>query len=49
MKSFVSNISNREFDIHEMVLGEDIRKSILQFIKKEHPEFDEKSKCRCRN
>ncbi|MCL9809698.1 DUF1003 domain-containing protein [Flavobacterium luminosum] len=44
MKSFVSNISNREFDIHEMVLGEDLRKSILEFIKKEHPDFNENSK-----
>lgn len=44
MKSFVSNISNREFDIHEMVLGEDLRKSILKFIKKEHPDFNENSK-----
>lgn len=44
MKSFVSNISNREFDINEMVLGEDLRKSILEFIKKEHPDFNENSK-----
>jgi len=39
MKTFVSSISNKEFPENEKVIGKSIRKSILDLIKKENPDF----------
>lgn len=39
MKTFVSAISEKEFPIIDMIKGSMIRKSILDFIQKEHPNF----------
>ena len=44
MKTFISDISGKEFSIDEMVKAKTIRKSIFDFIKKEHNLFDEKAK-----
>ncbi|SFN62556.1 Uncharacterized membrane protein [Paenimyroides ummariense] len=41
MKTFISDISGKEFSIDEMVKAKTIRKSIFDFIKKEHNLFDE--------
>ncbi len=40
MKTFVSDISNKSFPLQERVSAELIRPSILELIKKDHPEFD---------
>ena len=42
MKTFVSAISEKEFPIVDKIKGTMIRKSILDFIQKEHPTFTEK-------
>ena len=39
MKTFVSAISEKEFPIIDKIKGSMIRKSILDFIQKEHPNF----------
>lgn len=39
MKTFKSDISNKEFPISERVYGKMVRKSILDLIKKENPQF----------
>lgn len=44
MKTFISNISSKEFSIDDMVKAKTIRKSIFDFIKKEHNLFDENAK-----
>jgi len=44
MKTFISDISGKEFPIEEMVKAKTIRKSIFDFIKKEHNSFDENAK-----
>ncbi len=41
MSTFVSNLSGKTFPIEEQVSGLGIRKPLLDFIKKEHPDFDE--------
>ncbi len=41
MNTFVSNLSGKTFPIEEQVSGLGIRKPLLDFIKKEHPDFDE--------
>ncbi|GHN01786.1 hypothetical protein WSM22_32750 [Cytophagales bacterium WSM2-2] len=40
MKTFVSDISKKEFSAEEKVSGKTIQPSILSTIKQEHPEFD---------
>ncbi len=42
MKTFVSSISKKEFPENEKVLGKSIRKSILDLIKMDYPDFDVK-------
>jgi uncharacterized membrane protein len=42
MKTFVSSISKKEFPENEKVIGKIIRKSILDLIKKDYPDFDVK-------
>lgn len=44
MKTFISDLSGKEFSIDEMVKAKTIRKSIFDFIKKEHSLFDENAK-----
>ncbi len=44
MKTFISDISGKEFSIDGMVKAKTIRKSIFDFIKKEHNLFDENAK-----
>ena len=44
MKTFISDLSGKEFSIDEMVKAKTIRKSIFDFIKKEHNLFDENAK-----
>ncbi|MCI1648003.1 MAG: DUF1003 domain-containing protein [Bacteroides sp.] len=39
MKTFVSDLSKKEFPIKERVSGKSIRPSILQLIQNEHPDF----------
>jgi hypothetical protein len=39
MDTFISNISQSEFPIEERVSGKVIRKTIIQLIKKDVPEF----------
>jgi uncharacterized membrane protein len=39
MKTFLSDISNREFPINEKVLGKTVRLTVLTQIQKEHPQF----------
>ncbi|MES2811015.1 MAG: DUF1003 domain-containing protein [Bacteroidota bacterium] len=39
METFVSDISGKEFSIEEKVLGNTIRKVILDYIQKENPDF----------
>jgi|SRR5690606_38026748 len=43
MKTFVSSISKKEFPENEKVIGKIIRKSILDLIKKDYPDFQAKS------
>ena len=43
MKTFVSSISQTEFQESEKIHASAIRKSIFDLIKKEHPEFNSKS------
>jgi len=43
MKTFVSSISQNEFQDSEKVHAKAIRKSIFDLIKKDHPEFNPKS------
>ncbi|WP_100611347.1 DUF1003 domain-containing protein [Confluentibacter lentus] len=40
MKTFVSSISKKEFPENEKVIGKSIRKSILDTIKNDYPDFD---------
>ena len=44
MKTFISDISGKEFSLNEMVKAQTIRKSILDFITQEHALFNENSK-----
>lgn len=44
MKTFISDISGKEFPIEEMVKAKTIRKSIFDFIKQKHSLFDENAK-----
>jgi len=44
MKTFVSDISQKEYPIDECVKAQSIRQPIVDIIKKEHPNFSEKSK-----
>ncbi len=39
--NFISDISKNEFPISERVLGSSIRKSILEYIRKIHPDFND--------
>jgi uncharacterized membrane protein len=41
MNTFVSDLSGKTFSVEEQVSGIGIRKPLLDFIKKEHPDFDE--------
>lgn len=43
MNTFISSISNLEYQKSECVQGKSIRKSIFDLIKKEHPNFNSKS------
>jgi uncharacterized membrane protein len=43
MKTFTSNISNLEFPANERVSAKMIRHTLLDFIRKEHPDFGEES------
>ncbi len=43
MKTFISSISNIEFQETEKIHANAIRKSIFEIIKKEHPDFNSKS------
>lgn len=43
MKSFISDLSKKEFPIEEKLLGSGLRKPILDCIRNEHPEFNESS------
>jgi uncharacterized membrane protein len=43
MKTFISSISNIEFQESEKIHANAIRKSIFTIIKKEHPDFNSKS------
>ena len=42
MKTFISSISNKEYQEAEKVVGKSIRKSIFDLIEKEHPDFNAK-------
>ena len=42
MKTFISSISNKEYQEAEKVIGKSIRKSIFDIIKTEHPDFNAK-------
>jgi len=44
MKTFISDISGKEFPLDELVRAKTIRKSIFDFIKQEHNLFDENAK-----
>lgn len=44
MKTFISDISGKEFSLNEMIKAQTIRKSILDFIIQEHALFNENSK-----
>ncbi len=44
MKTFISDISGKEFSLNEMVKAQTIRKSILDFIIQKHALFNENSK-----
>lgn len=44
MKTFISDISGKEFSLNEMIKAQTIRKSILDFIIQEHTLFNENSK-----
>lgn len=44
MKNFISDLSGKEFFTDELVYGKNIRTSILNFIKEEHPLLNETSK-----
>lgn len=43
MKTFNSDLSGKEFPIEDCVRGKTIRPAILALIKKDHPEFGDKS------
>ncbi len=43
MNSFKSDFSGIKFPEHEKVLGRNIRYSLLKYIQKNHPDFDENS------
>lgn len=40
MKTFISDISKREFPVSEKVSGKMVRQSIMELIQKDYPEFD---------
>lgn len=40
MKTFISELSNKEFPVKERVLGKTIRQSLLELIQKDKPEFN---------
>ncbi len=44
MRTFISDISGKEFSTEELVKAKTIRKSILNFIESEHNSFNENSK-----
>jgi uncharacterized membrane protein len=39
MKTFHSNLSNKEFPVSERICGKTLRNSIIQLIQKDHPQF----------
>jgi len=39
MKTFISNLSGKEFPVSEKISGKTIRISILEVLQKEHPQF----------
>ena len=41
--SFISSLSNQSFPIAEKITGRSVRQSVLELIKKEHPNFTEDS------
>ena len=41
MQKFISDISKKEFPVHERVFAKLVRQPILDVIKKEHPDFNE--------
>jgi uncharacterized membrane protein len=43
MKSFISDLSKKEFPLEEKLLGSSLRKPILDCIRIEHPDFSESS------
>ncbi len=43
MQTFVSTLSNQAFPIYEQVKGNEVSASLLEFIRKEHPQFDKTS------
>lgn len=43
MKTFISNISKKEFPENEKVAGKHLRETILSVIREEHPEFGKSS------
>ena len=44
MKTFISDISGKEFGIDEVVLAKTLRKSIFDCVLKDYPSFQENSK-----
>lgn len=40
MKTFISDLSNKEFPIGERVSGKSIRQSVMKLIEKDHPDFN---------
>jgi uncharacterized membrane protein len=45
MKTFISDLSQKEYPILEMVIGSSIRHSVLGLIQQDFPDFGETSKC----
>jgi uncharacterized membrane protein len=45
MQTFISDLSKKEFPKNERISGQTIRPSILDTIKKEHPDFNSHNNC----
>ncbi len=43
MQTFISDISKKEFPVSEKVTGKIVRQCVIDEIKKEHPDFNEKN------
>lgn len=41
MKKFISDVSGKEFPVHEKVAAKSVRKPLIEMIKDEHPQFNE--------